>query len=202
MKYLPLLALSLVSCDCGKNAPWTTTEPEDWEEIQFGGEGFVQWSDGVLSMDAGVELTGAKFTGELPVMPYELELEARKISGSDFFCGLTFPVSSGEECLTFIVGGWGGGTVGISSIDGMDASQNETTTYQSFEEGQWYRIRVVVEEGQLSAFIDDEQVVDVATDGRELGLRPGVIEYCAPLGVAAWQTAAEVREMRWRSLAD
>jgi len=45
-------------------------------------------------------------------------------------------------------------------------------------------------------------VVDLATEGRKLGLRPGVIEYCAPLGLAAWQTAAEVRKLRWRSLAD
>jgi hypothetical protein len=202
MKYLPLFALSLVSCDCGENDPWTITKPEDWEEIQFGGEGSAQWSDGVLSLDAGVELTGVKFIGELPERPYEIELETCRVEGSDFFCGLTFPVSSEEECLTFIVGGWGGGTVGISSIDGMDASQNETTTYRNFEIGQWYRLRVVVEEGRLSAFIDDEQVVDLATEGRKLGLRPGVIEYCAPFGLAAWQTAAEVRKLRWRSLAD
>jgi hypothetical protein len=129
-------------------------------------------------------------------------LEALKEVGSDFFCGLTFPVSSKEECLTFIVGGWGGGTVGVSSIDGMDASENETTTYGNFEEGRWYAIRLLVEEGRLSAFIDGKQVVDVATEGRKLGLRPGVIEYCAPMGIAAWQTEAKVRKLRWRSVAD
>lgn len=209
IKLLPIFALVLVSCDRGVDQPapaekvsWISSDPAYWNEIQFGGEGSAQWNEGVLKLDAGVELTGTQYGGELPGIPYELELEARKIAGSDFFCGLTFPVSSKDECLTLILGGWGGGTVGISSIDGMDASENETTTYRNFEDGTWYRIRVRVKEGHLSAFIDDEQVVDVATDGRKLGLRAGVIEYCAPLGLAAWQTAAEVRGLRWRSLAD
>ena len=135
-------------------------------------------------------------------MPYELVLEARKMSGADFFCGLTFPVSSPEECVTLIVGGWGGGTIGISSIDGLDASENETTSYGFFESKKWYAIRVLVEEGRLSAYIDGEQRVDLLTKGRKLGLRSGVIESCAPLGLAAWQTAAEIRALRWRSLAD
>ena len=208
----------LVGCDCqtpkpsltgsdtgqsvAKEHPWIETKASDWNEIQFGGEGSAQWTDGVLHLEGGVELTGTQFSGELPRMPYELELDARKVAGSDFFCGLTFPVSSKDECLTFVIGGWGGGTVGISSIDGMDASENETTTYGNFEEGRWYAIRVVVEEGKLSAFINGKQVVDVATKGRKLALRPGVIEYCAPMGIAAWQTESEVKNYRWRSLAD
>lgn len=210
-------AVSLVSCEPelrkfkeeaepkeeAVGVKWNSTNPEDWKEIQFGGEGSTQWNDGVLHLDAGVELTGTRYGGdEIPAMPYELELEARKVAGSDFFCGLTFPVSSKDQCLTFVIGGWGGGTTGISSVDGMDASENETTTYANYEEGRWYRIRVRVEEEQLSAFIDDQQVVDLATKGRKLALRPGVIEYCAPLGVAAWQTESELRNLRWRSLAD
>ena len=155
-----------------------------------------------MHLDAGAALTGTQFSGPLPQMPYVLEVEARKMGGADFFCGLTFPVSSAEECLTFILGGWGGGTVGISSVDGLDASRNETTTYREFDVEQWYAIRVVVEKGRISAFIDGEQVVDLATEGRKLGLRAGVIEGCAPLGLAAWQTEAELRNIRWRSQAD
>jgi hypothetical protein len=215
---LILAGFVLAGCDCqppkaylggadsggsaAKERPWTETKESDWNEIQFGGEGSAQWTDGVLHLEGGVEMTGTQFSGELPRMPYELELDARKVAGSDFFCGLTFPVSSKDECLTFVIGGWGGGTVGISSIDGMDASENETTTYGNFEEGRWYGIRVVVEEEKLSAFIDGKQVVDVATKGRKLGLRPGVIEDCAPMGIAAWQTESEVKNFRWRSLAD
>ncbi len=208
MKYFCVMGLSLtlVSCDREKGEAdeiaWISTDTADWNEIQFGGEGSAQWSEGVLSLDAGVELTGTQYSGDLPEMPYELELEARKMAGADFFCGLTFPVSSKDECVTLIIGGWGGGTVGISSVNGMDASENETTTYGNFEDQRWYAIRVLVESEKLSVFIDGEQVVDLATSGRKLGLRPGVIESCAPLGVAAWQTASEIRGLRWRSLAD
>lgn len=61
----------------------------------------------------------------MPVMNYELSLEAMRVDGSDFFCGLTFPV--GSNFCSFIVGGWGGGVVGLSSLNSEDASQNETT---------------------------------------------------------------------------
>ena len=48
---------------------WIETREVDWNEIQFGGEGSAQWSDGVLHLEAGVELTGTQFSGELPEMP-------------------------------------------------------------------------------------------------------------------------------------
>jgi hypothetical protein len=66
----------------------------------------------------------------------------------------------------------------------------------------WYGIRVRVEDERLVVFLEGEKVADVATSGHQLALRPGVIEACAPLGLAAFQTAAEVRGLRWRSLAD
>jgi hypothetical protein len=40
----------------------------------------------------------------------------------------------GIRSRTFICGGWGGAVVGISSIDGQDASMNETTKYIKFED--------------------------------------------------------------------
>lgn len=48
------------------------------------------------------------------------------MSSSEFFCGLTVPVRTGTECVSLIVGGWGGSLVGISSIDGLDASETST----------------------------------------------------------------------------
>lgn len=181
---------------------WHSLAPQDWQALSFGGEGAAAWNEDVLHLDLGVDLTGVRYEGEIPKIPYEIELEVRKLNGNDFFCGLTFPVGSSEECLTFIVGGWGGSTVGISSIDGQDASANETTSYHNFEKDRWYAIRVRVEEGKIAADIGDEQVVDLSTAGKELGLRRGIIEICAPLGFAAWQTEVEARRMRWRSLAD
>lgn len=182
---------------------WIELGPASWKPIVFGGEGITEWKDEVLSVGAGVELSGVLFDGgELPSMPYELELEARKISGSDFFCGLTFPVSSKEECVSLILGGWGGGTVGISSIDNQDASENETTFYEKFDDNRWYAIRVVVEADRLQAFLDGKSIADVKTTGRKLGLRAGTIEASAPLGLTTFQTSAEIRGIRWRSLAE
>jgi hypothetical protein len=213
MRWISFLASVLV-VSCGepteevKGAPadekkWIELPAEDWKTIVFGGEGITEWNDGVLSIGAGAELSGVQFVGEnLPTMPYELELNAKKVSGSDFFCGLTFPVSSREECVSLILGGWGGGTVGISSIDGQSADENETTQYMSFEDGQSHDLRVVVEEKRLRVFLDGESIIDVATEGRKLGLRSGMIDYCAPLGIATFQTSAEIRDLRWRSLAD
>ena len=59
---------------------------------------------------------------------------------------------------------------------------------------------MTIETDHLSAWIDEEEVVDVDIKGREIGLRAGPIELCAPLGVATWQTGAEIRGFRWRSL--
>ena len=202
MRFLAFLSIALVSCDCSKPVVWETPDLEKWTAIQFGGEGAAQWTDEVLHLDLGVEMTGSRYDGEVPKVPYEVRLEARKLNGSDFFCGLTFPVDSHDACVSLIVGGWGGGTVGISSIDGLDASENDTTSYHNFDSDRWYAVRVLVEEERISAWIDDEKLIDVGTKGRELGLRSGAIELCSPFGLAAWQTEAEFRGLEWRSLAD
>jgi hypothetical protein len=91
--------------------------------------------------------------------------------------------------------------VGISSIDGMDASENETASYQGFKDEQWYKIRLEVRKDSLKAWIDERELVDVVTKDRKLGLRFGDIEKCAPLGLATWQTTAELRKLQWRKLA-
>jgi hypothetical protein len=179
-----------------------TLDPGHWVPIP--GAADIEWDKETHTMriDFGTDLNGVRWEGPLPTTPYAVELEARRMSGSDFFCGLTFPVRSGKEFVTLIVGGWGGNIVGISSIDGMDASDNSTATLQEFNAQQWYRIRVEVREEHLQAWIDDEQVVDAHTEEQRLSLRPGPIEDCAPFGIATWVTKAEVRGMRWRTLGD
>ncbi len=174
-----------------------------WKALNFGGEGDSSWKNGTLTIEEGAELTGVVFSGKnLPEAPYEIEVEARRTSGVDFFCGFTLPVRDTKTCMTFICGGWGGGVVGFSSIDGMDASENETGSYQAFKDKQWYKIRLEIRKESLKAWIDSRELVDVNTKGRKLGLRFGSIEKCAPLGLATWQTTAELRGLRWRKLAD
>src|SRR5207247_113220 len=125
---------------------------QGWKTSKFGGEGQVAVQDGRIVIAMGNPMSGVTWTGEFPKIDYEISLEAMRVDGSDFFCGLTFPV--GESPCSFIVGGWGGGVVGLSSIDGSDASENETTKYQEFDKRRWYAVRVRVSKDKIEAWID------------------------------------------------
>lgn len=169
-----------------------------WEPIE--GAADLEWDDGnrIMRLGVGTNLNGVRWAGALPTLPYTVELEARRMSGSDFFCGLTFPVRSGKEFVTLILGGWGGSLVGISSINNLDASENSTGCQYQFEDKRWYRIRVEVGEERIQAWIDDQEMVDAHTEEQKLSLREGPIDACAPFGLATWETSAEVRGVRWR----
>ena len=183
---------------------WTALLPAegqgDWEVVDFAGHGEVSFSEGGLIMEQGAELTGVVWEGEPPTVPYEIALRFRRLLGTDFPCGLTLPVAGEGRSVTLIVGGWGGGVVGISSIDGRDASENETTIYRHFEREQWYEVHMVVREERLVVSLDGKEEISVEVAGRELGLRSGEISRCAPLGLATWQSAGEIRDLRWRKL--
>ena len=169
-----------------------------WKESDFSGHGESTVKDGVISMPAGTSLTGVTWTNPFPTMNFEVELDAMKVEGSDFFCGLTFPV--GKGACTFIVGGWGGGVVGISSIDHMDASENEATRYMAFKPKQWYHIRARVTPNRIQCWIDKEEVVDVRPNGREISLRAGEIYLSQPFGIAAYQTEAALKNLTLKTL--
>lgn len=176
-----------------------------WKRTEFaaGGEVRVEKSfrDGppAIVLGAGERLSGFQWTGDVPKTNYEIALEAMKLQGDDFLCGLTFPV--GDSHATLVVGGWGGGVVGISSIDNSDASENPTTRFMSFSKDRWYAIRVRVTPKKIEAWIDDKQVVDQETTGRKISLRPGDISRQVPLGIATYQTSAAYRKIRLRTLA-
>jgi hypothetical protein len=89
--------------------------------------------------------------------------------------------------------------VGLSSLDGKDASENETTKIRNFEENRWYAIRVLVTGERIQAWIDDEVFANVETTGRKIGIRPEVAE-SRPLGIASWRTRAALRDLRLRPL--
>lgn len=170
---------------------------DGWQATAFGGEGEVSVDDGAIRMERGSELSGITWQGEFPHENYEITLEARRVEGHDFFCGLTFPV--GEEPCSFIVGGWGGGVVGLSSIDGADAAHNDTTEWKEFETGRWYRITVQVSDEAIRCSIDDEQLVDQPRQGHEFSIRPEVF-LSKPLGISCYGTVAAVRDLRYRLL--
>lgn len=185
--------------DSGEKIPegWVSLFDEEtldgWEISQFGTQGIVKVLDGNLLLRMGDGCTGVTYTEDFPRMNYEVSLEAKKVSGNDFFCGMTFPVDT--SYCSLIVGGWGGPVVGISSIDGRDASDNETTTLKKFEKDTWYHIRLKVTPGKIEAWIDDEKLVDFETTGHDLSIRPEVF-LSRPFGICSWATTAELRNIR------
>ena len=173
------------------------TTLKGWKPTPFGGAGEITVKDGAIQLEMG-HMTGVTWTNAVPKMDYELSLEAKRTQGNDFFCGLTFPV--GDSHVTLIAGGWGGALVGISSINGGDASENETTKFQRFEKDRYYKIRVRVEPKKIQAWIDDEQFVNLDTVGKSLALRPGETELSKPLGIATWNTASAIRNVQLKAL--
>ncbi len=176
---------------------WNGHDLKGWRITNFGGEGEVEMKDGSIVLHMGSPLTGITRDAldPFPTCGYELQLEARRIAGTDFFCGLTFPYQASHASL--ILGGWGGGVVGISCVDGYDASENETTRYRKFELDRWYTVRLRVTPGLIEAWIDDDRIVDCELGKRPVSVRSEV-ELSRPLGLCAFETQAELRHFVWR----
>ncbi len=177
----------------GKREPMDTKETKAWRETDFSGKGKVYVKNGVVYLEQGNDLTGINWAGQLVRMDYEITLEAMRVAGDDFFCGLTFPY--GPDPCSLIVGGWGGTCVGLSSLDYYDAYNNETARFMEFEKNRWYRIRLRVTKTNIQAWIDERKIVDVETKGRTIGIR-WEMEPSKPLGIASWRTTAALRKVR------
>ena len=167
----------------------------DWTPADFAGRTEVYVLDDALIIEEGNDMTGISWTGPVPEGDYEITLEAMRISGGDFFCGLTAPYK--DTVFSLVVGGWGGTCVGISSLDWLDAYHNETARFRSFEEQRWYRIRLHVSDGLIEAWIDEEQVVDVDITNREVDIRWEMAP-TKPLGIATWRTTGAIRNFQIR----
>jgi hypothetical protein len=173
-----------------------------WKPTDFGGQGKVYVKDGCIYLEQGNDMTGVTWTGPLVRMNYEITLEAMRVSGSDFFCGLTFPVK--DKCCSLILGGWGGSLCGLSNIDDYDAANNETTRFVSFENGKWYHVRLRVVPNHIQAWLQEdgeEPLVDIDITGRKIDTRAEV-DLSQPLGIATWQTAGAVRNIKLKKLTD
>ncbi len=172
-----------------------------WKVTNFGSEKEVRAVEGTLELEMGDPLTGVtidpEFFEKLPKVNYEITLEAQRVLGGDFFVGLTFPVK--QDRCSLILGGWGGGLIGISSIDSFDASENETTTYHGFKNDQWYRVRLRVTEDRILAWLDDKPIVNLETTDKKLSTRIEVT-LSEPLGLCTFQTTARFRDFKLRPL--
>ena len=171
---------------------------DKWKVTDFAGHADVIVENGVITLPQGGELTGINLEKTPATMDYEVELQAMRVLGDDFFCGFTFPVR--DKCVTLVVGGWGGTVVGISNVNGESASENETTQFKNFPKGRWYRIKVRVTKEKIEVWIDDDKMVDLETEGKELDMRFGEIESSKPFGIATWRTTGAIKEIRWRKL--
>ena len=216
-------ALGAMLCSCGSESQpttWpaavqpTTAEAEPlgvewralfdgktlagWKVPDFDGAGKVYVKDGAVHMTAGDGCTGFTYTGPVPREEYEVELEGMRVKGEDFFCGLTFPV--GKDPMTLVCSGWGGNVTGLSSLEGMDAANNETGTFLEYENNRWYKIRVRVTKKTIRAYRDDKEIITLEREGRKIGIRYEV-EPSVPLGVTTWQTHGAARNIRIRLLA-
>jgi len=169
-----------------------------WKSTEFGGQGEVRVQDGKIVVDGGAALSGIHWTGgDVPKVNYELSVEAMKIEGNDIFCGIAFPYK--ESFCSFVAGGWGGSTVGLSSVDGMNASENETNSDMDFQKDRWYTFRLRVTNDKIEAWIDAKQVVNLETKDRKVSIHPAM-ELSCPLGLATYTTTAAFRNIRLRPL--
>jgi hypothetical protein len=169
-----------------------------WKETPFSQKGQVAVENGAIVIGAGSPFTGVTWTRDFPKDNYEIRYEAQRVKGGDFFASLTFPV--GDSFCTFVNGGWGGDIVGLSSIDGWDASDNETRTYITFEPGKWYAFRIQVAKGRIQVWIDDKPVANVEVGDRKVGLRYGEIKLTAPLGFASYNTTGAIRKIEYSAV--
>ena len=169
------------------------------DEPFFEDHGKISIDQQQIILEDGSPATGIKWIAEFPKMDYEVALEARRLDGNDFFCGMTFPV--GDKWLTLVCGGWGGQVTGLSSIDEEPAVENETCTYQEYEAKRWYRIRLRVQPEKIQAWLDDEQIVDLPTKARQFSIY-WEMEPCRPFGICTWYTDGALRNLRVRRLAE
>jgi hypothetical protein len=173
---------------------------DGWKKSYDRGSGKVEVKDGAILLGTGEKMTGITYDKkDFPKTDYEVVLEGKRVEGRDFFATTTFPV--GDSFCSLVVGGWGGMVTGISSINGADASENETTGSMEFKTGQWYKLRIRVTKAKIEAWIGDEKSVDVELKGRKVSTRIEC-EECQPFGVCTWDTTGAVREIKVRKLSD
>lgn len=209
---LALLLLSPLAASADDKAKAPADDKAGWKSL-FDGKSLDRWTpskffnagkaevkDGLLILGKGNPMTGVTYTaGDFPKLDYEVSLEAKKMEGNDFFATTTFPV--GKSHCSLVVGGWGGRLVGLSSINGADASENETGRDKELKADQWYRIRIRVTKDRIVAWIDKEKIVDLETDGRQISTRIECV-VCHPFGLASYRTVSAVRDIKVRPLTE
>jgi len=199
MKFLSLMFLlvSAFSAQAETRALFNGKDLSGWKLADIWGNGKVEvLSNGVVSCDIGKPLSGIAYTNPFPTMSYEVKVEAMRKAGSDFLIALTLPVES--NACTVVIGGWGGGLCGISSIDFMDAAENSYSSGVALTNNIWYTLRVRVTPGLLEVALNDTLYTAKVPfeKSSRFSLRSGSdIDKTLPFGLATFETHA-----LWRNL--
>jgi len=193
-----LLTFTLVLLTAGQNIQddkllFNGVSLDKWQVIDFEGHGDITVADSSIIIGKGDLISGIRWTEDFPTTNYEINLYAKRIEGSDFFCGMTFPVK--ESFLTLVLGGWGGSLTGLSCIDGYDAANNITGNIFRFASGWWYAVRLRVTDRKIEAWIEDEKVVDFMIENSRLSLR-WEVEASVPFGITTYKTTGAVRDLK------
>ena len=188
---------SAVNAPEGATVLFNGQDLSGWKVTPWTYAGPVEVENGQLILNEGHECTGVTWEGDFPISNYEVELDAKRVEGMDFFCGLTFPV--GDEPCSLIIGGWGGSTLGLSSIDGLDAAHNETQKLMDFVNDRWYHIKLRVTDEKIEAWIDGDQIVDFTIGNHTLSIRMEVL-WSQPFGVCSWRTTAAIKDFWLRKI--
>jgi hypothetical protein len=166
---------------------------DKWQVIDYEGHGDISIADSCLIIHRGETISGIKWINDFPKTNYEVNFEAKRIEGSDFFCGMTFPVK--ESYLTLVIGGWGGSLVGLSSIDYYDAVDNLTSYVMYFVSGHWYPVRLKVSDEKIEVWIEKDKIVDFTIGNYNLSLR-WEMESSIPFGITTYRTTGAFRNIR------
>ncbi|MBP5761106.1 MAG: DUF1080 domain-containing protein [Verrucomicrobia bacterium] len=184
-----------------------------WMPLELGGSGPAEFEADfvpdktpdakptpILRVNRGDMLSGMAWTNGPVRMNYEIEWEAMRVDGNDFFAAMSFPVK--DDYVTFIPSGWGGSVGGISSVDGHDASENETSSFLPLDDQKWYKFKVRVTEKKIECWVDEKRIVNLLTEGKELGLRPGSPAEIKRYGIVctAYRATGAIKSIKMRKI--
>jgi len=172
---------------------------DGWEKVPYwgGGTPYVENAKLILPMATIGLMTGIRWVGDsLPTINYVIQYEARRVQGDDIFAALTFPYD--DTFASIIFGGWGGIINGLSSVDGYDASENETTQLYSLLNNDWHQVQLRVTTDSIKAFVGYETIVDIATAGKHIHLRDETLD----TGLTFWSysSTGEIRNIRIKEI--
>jgi hypothetical protein len=182
--------------------------------------------DGIIIIGRDDLASGIKYDKPFPKSNYEIMYQAKRAGGYDFFGTITFPVK--ESHCSFVNGGWSGSVIGLSSINGYDASENETTSFYTFKDKQWYQFRVCVSDDRIAVWVapvdvdkdgktieakkDDPKTpaatqaeiekpkIDIVLDGNKKISTRLEVTFFKPLGISTWNTEGHIRDIKYREL--